>query len=82
MFADVDTPIQRPFLLILVFWLTVIFISFSLFVEPGPLVLIAMLVFALSVASALFLVEDLSRPFVGLMQISNEHLREALAPLN
>ena len=82
MFADVDTPIQRPFLLILVFWLTVIFISFSLFVEPGPVVLAAMLIFALSVASALFLVADLSRPFAGLMQISNEHLREALAPLN
>jgi hypothetical protein len=82
MFADVDTPIQRPFLLILVFWLTVIFISFSLFVEPGPVVLVAMLIFALSVASALFLVADLSRPFAGLMQISNEHLREALAPLN
>jgi hypothetical protein len=82
MFADVDSPIQRPFLLILVFWLTVIFISFSLFVEPGPVVLAAMLIFALSVASALFLVADLSRPFAGLMQISNEHLREALAPLN
>jgi hypothetical protein len=82
MFADVDTPIQRPFLLILVFWLTVIFISFSLFVEPGPVVLVAMLIFALSVASALFLVADLSRPFSGLMQISNVHLREALAPLN
>jgi hypothetical protein len=82
MFADVDSPIQRPFLLILVFWLTVIFVSFSLFVEPGPVVLAAMLIFALSVASALFLVADLSRPFAGLMQISNEHLREALAPLN
>jgi hypothetical protein len=82
MFADVDSPIQRPFLLILVFWLTVIFVSFSLFVEPRPVVLAAMLIFALSVASALFLVADLSRPFAGLMQISNEHLREALAPLN
>ena len=82
MFADVDTPIMTPFLLILVFWLTVIFISFSLFVEPGAIVVIALLIFALSVASALFLVADLSRPFAGLMQISNEHLREALAPLN
>ena len=82
MFADVDTPIMTPFLLILVFWLTVIFISFSLFVEPSPVVLAAMLIFALSVASALFLVADLSRPFAGLMQISNEHLRDALAPVN
>jgi hypothetical protein len=82
MFADVDTPIQRPFLLILVFWLTVIFVSFSLFVEPGAVIAIAILIFALSIASALFLVADLSRPFAGLMQISNQHLREALGPLN
>jgi hypothetical protein len=82
MFADVDTPIQKPFLLILVFWLTVIFISFSLFVEPGAVIAIAILIFAVSIASALFLVADLSRPFAGLMQISNQHLRDALGPLN
>jgi hypothetical protein len=82
MFADVDTPIQRPFLLILVFWLTVIFVSFSLFVEPGPVIAVALLVFALSFASALFLVADLSHPFAGLMQISNQNLRDALGPLN
>jgi hypothetical protein len=82
MFADVDTPIQRPFLLILVFWLTVVFVSFSLFVEPGPVIAVALLVFALSIASALFLVADLSHPFAGLMQISNQNLRDALGPLN
>ena len=36
MFADGDNPILTPFLLILIFWLTVIFTSFGLFVEPGP----------------------------------------------
>jgi hypothetical protein len=65
-----------------VFWLTVIFVSFSLFIDPGPVIAVALVVFALSIASALFLVADLSRPFSGLMQISNEHLRDALAPLN
>jgi len=82
MFADVDTPIQKPFLLILVFWLTVIFVSFSLFVDPGPVIAVALLVFALSISSALFLVADLSRPFAGLMQISNQNLRDAIGPLN
>jgi hypothetical protein len=82
MFADVDTPIQPPFLAVLILWLTVIFTSFSLFVEPGPVIAVALLVFALSIASALFLVADLSRPFTGLMQVSNQHLRDALGPLN
>jgi hypothetical protein len=82
MFADGDKPILTPFLLILIFWLAVIFASFSLFVEPGRLMLAALLVFALSVSSALFLVADLSQPFVGLMQLPKEQLEHTLAPLN
>ena len=81
MFSDVDTPIMTPFLLILVFWLTVIFTSFSLFVEPGPVIIAALLVFALSVSSALFMVADLGQPFAGLMQISNQPLRHALGSI-
>lgn len=82
MFADADTPILTPFLLILIVWLTVIFTSFSLFVEPGAIVGTALLIFALSVSSALFLVADLSQPFAGLMQISSQQLRQSLSPLN
>ena len=81
-FADGDKPILTPFLLILMVWLAVIFASYSLFVEPGVFVGIALLIFALSVSSALFLIADLSQPFAGLMQISGEQFRNALAPLN
>jgi hypothetical protein len=82
MYADSDTRLLTPFLLILIVWLTVIFTSFSLFVEPNAAVAVALLVLALSVSSALFLVADLSQPFAGLMQISSEQLRHTLAPLN
>ena len=82
MYADSDTRLLTPFLLILIVWLTVIFTSFSLFVEPNAAVAVALLVLALSVSSALFLVADLSQPFAGLMQISREQLRHTLAPLN
>ena len=82
MFADGDNPILTPFLLILIFWLTVIFTSFGLFVEPGPVAVTALLVFALSVSSALFLIADLSQPYAGLMQISREPLRALLSPID
>jgi hypothetical protein len=39
------------------------------------------LVFALSISSALFLVADLSQPFIGLMQLPKERLRHTLEPL-
>jgi hypothetical protein len=71
-----------PFLLILIVWLTVIFTSFSLFVEPGAVIVTVLLVFALSVSSALFLIADLSQPYAGLMQISRDPLLMALAPLD
>jgi Protein of unknown function (DUF4239) len=82
MFADSEAAILTPFLLILIFWLAVVFASYSLFVQPSRVVLAAFLVFALSISSALFLVADLSQPFVGLMQIPKEQLRHTLAPLN
>lgn len=80
-FAQIDTPVPWPFLMILILWLTVIFTSFSLFVEANPIVVTALLIFALSVSSALFLIMDLGQPFTGLMQIPGAPLRHALMPL-
>lgn len=77
-FTQADDAIPLPFFVVLVFWLVVIFASFSLFAEPGPIVALSTLVFALSVSSALFLIVDLSHPFQGLMQISNHHLQMVL----
>jgi hypothetical protein len=78
--SEVDTPIMTPLLLTLMFWLTVIFASFSLFVQPGPVIIAALLVLALSISSALFMVADadLGQPFAGLMQVLSQPLRHAL----
>jgi nitric oxide reductase large subunit len=81
MFADGDTPVLTPFLLVLIFWLVVIFASLGLFVAPGRVVAVALVVLALSISSALFLIADLSRPFAGVMQIPREQLKHTLAPL-
>ncbi|MDI2060625.1 DUF4239 domain-containing protein [Bradyrhizobium sp. Mp19] len=81
LFEHADTSIPMPFLAILVFWLAIIFMSFSLFSRLTPINIVAMLVFATSASAALFLILELSQPFVGLMQISSTPLRNALAPL-
>jgi len=77
-FTQNDNAIPVPFFIVLVFWLVVIFASFSLCAEPTPIVIASILLFAISVSSALFLIVDLSLPFEGLMQISNHHLRMVL----
>ena len=77
-FTQSDNAIPVPFFIVLTFWLVVIFASFSVFAKPSPIVIASIVVFALSVSSALFLIVDLSQPFDGLMQISNHHLRMVL----
>jgi hypothetical protein len=82
LFTHIGNGISMPFLAVLVFWLAVIFASFSLFAPPNPVVVISLLLFALSAATAIFLILQLADPFTGLMQISSEPLRHALTPLD
>jgi hypothetical protein len=44
-------------------------------------VAIALLVGSLSVAAAIFLILELSRPYAGLIQLSDEPLRDVLAQI-
>ena len=81
LFAQAHDSIPMPFVAILIFWLTVIFASFGLFVRVGPIVIITFLVGALSVSGAIFLILEMDQPFAGVLQISSEPLRDALAPL-
>ncbi|SDP01911.1 DUF4239 domain-containing protein [Afipia sp. GAS231] len=80
LFAQRTNSIPMPFLVVLIFWLTIIFVSFSLFAEPNAIVIGSLLIFALSAAGAIYLILELGQPFAGLMQISSAPLRNALAP--
>jgi hypothetical protein len=82
LFTQSHDAIPAPFLVILIFWLTIIFTSFGLFVRSNRIVVVTFFVGALSVASAILLILEMGQPFAaGLMQISSEALRHALAPL-
>jgi hypothetical protein len=76
--AEEGSSIPMPFLVILVFWLTVLFASFGLFAPWNATVLATLFVGALSVATALFLILEMDRPFEGVMQISSEPIQQAL----
>ena len=81
LFTQSGGSIPTPFLIILVFWLSAIFVSFTLFARTNPVVMASLLVCAVSFAGALFLVLELDNPFTGLMGISSATLRSALLPL-
>ena len=82
LFAQIGGSIPTPFLIILVFWLSAIFVSFTLFAQTNLVVMASLLACALSFAGAIFLVLELDNPFTGLMGISSATLRSALLPLN
>lgn len=81
MFEQTGNSIPMPFLVILVFWITIIFISSGLFAPSNATVIATLFVCALSVSGAVFLILELDRPFHGLIQISSAPLQNALAHL-
>jgi hypothetical protein len=81
LFEQSGSSISVPFLVVVVFWLSTLFVSFGLFAPRNATAFFALLISALSVAGALFLILELDHPFSGLIQISSAPLRNALAVL-
>jgi len=81
LFAQSGSSISTPFLVIVGFWLTVLYLSFGLFAPVNGAAFATLVVSALSVTGAMFLILDLDHPFSGFMQISDTPLRNALAVL-
>jgi hypothetical protein len=81
LFAQSGTSIPTPFLVVVVFWLTTLFVSFGLFAPRNATAIVTLLVAAISVAGALFLILELDQPFSGLIQISSAPLHNALSVL-
>jgi hypothetical protein len=65
-------------LIVLVAWLAIIFMSVGLFAPPNATVIVALMLSALSVAGAIFLIPELDMPFDGVIQISSTPMRNAL----
>jgi hypothetical protein len=81
MFEQLGRPVQWPLLVVLVFWVSVLFLGFGLLARFNVTVAVALTLGALSVASAIFMMLELSDPYGGLMRISDAPLRAALAQM-
>ena len=76
------SSIPVPFLVVVGFWLAVIFASLGLFAPRNGTAYTIMLVGALSVATAVFLILEMDSPFQGLLRISNAPLLTALQEMS
>ena len=78
---EAQTQLPRSLLLILVFWLALLFVSFGLFAPPNATALTVLGVGACAVSAAVFLVLELNRPLDGIIKISSAPLLNALQHL-
>ena len=81
LFEQAGTAISKPLLIVVVFWLAVLFLSFGLFTPRNGTAITALMASAVSVCAAIFLVLELDHPFSGLIGISSEPMRNALEHL-
>jgi hypothetical protein len=70
--------IPVPVLIVVVFWLCLLFMSFGLFSPRNATVTVALFLCVIAVAGAVQTILDLSRPFEGVVRVSDKPLRHAL----
>jgi hypothetical protein len=80
-FEQKSSALPTPLLVILVAWLTLLFISFGLFIRPNLTVVISLFASSLAVCSAIFLILEMYQPYVGVIRVSEAPLRTALEQL-
>jgi hypothetical protein len=76
-----QTGLPLAFLVILLFWLTMLYTSFGLFAPRNATVLSVMFIGALSLATAMFLIVEMNHPMGGAIKVSSGPMRKALEHL-
>ena len=79
--AQSQRAIPTIFLVVLLFWLTMLHMGFGLLATRNGTVITVLLISALSVSGALFLILEMSRPLDGMLKVSSAPLRKALEHL-
>ena len=76
-----QNALPMPFLAMLLFWLTTLHMSFGLFAPRNATVIIVLLICALSVSGAIFLILEMNHPLAGFIRISSAPMLKALEHL-
>ena len=76
-----QNALPLPFLVMLLFWLTMLHMSFGLFAPRNATVIIVLFLCALSVSGAVFLIMEMNHPLSGLIKVSSAPMLKALEHL-
>ena len=75
--AEVPTPLY----VVLLAWLTLLFVGFGLFAPRNTTVITALVLCAFSVATAIFLFDEMTSPLDGIIKVSSSPMQKALKHL-
>ena len=81
LFAQEESSVSKPLVVIVVFWLTINFISFGLFAPRNATVIVTLFLCAIAVSGAIFLILEMYNPFGGLIHISSAPIQNVLAQM-
>ena len=77
-FEQAQNSLPTPFLVVLLFWLTALNLTYGVFAPRNGTVVAVLFACAVSVAGAIFLIVEMDRPLTGMIKISSAPLRETL----
>lgn len=73
--------IPMPFLILLIFWLSLVFASFGLFAPRNATTIVVFCLCSVAVSGGITMILELDSPFSGLVHVSGEPMRQALAEI-
>jgi hypothetical protein len=76
-----QSVLPMAFLVVLLFWLTMLHLSFGLFAPRNATVITVLLISALSVSGAIFIILEMNHPLDGMIKVSSAPMRKALEHL-
>jgi hypothetical protein len=76
-----QTSMSIPLLIVVTSWLVAIFVSFGLFAPSNSTVMVTLLICALAVSAAIFIILEMYSPFSGILRISPTAVRDALSQM-
>ncbi len=76
-----QASLPTAFLVILLFWLTMLYLTFGLLAPRNATVIVVMFIGALSLATAMFLIVEMNKPMGGAIRVSSAPMHKALEHL-
>ena len=75
---EAQNELPNTFLVVLVLWLTILFLSFGLFAPRNPTVVASLFICACTMSTGIFLILEMNRPLDGFIKVSSAPMRKAL----